>query len=306
MAFNLGGRWKVGGVNLGFNIPFGTNKTAKLGDSKKSPTPTKTPGNSVNRMMANVRQSDMFSRPYLYSVIISPPPLLYAHYSMPQLQNMMFNCESVNIPGFVMATKEHKTYGLKREYVYEKLVNACSMSFYLSDQMFEYNFFKDWMDIMIPKDIGQVEYPNKYQSTMTIYQLSRMEKGTDSADDAYNRTFVDDLRVMMQVKLIDAYPKSLSDLQLGYETSGSIQKVAVDIMYRKASVTDFLKKSQKERAGGILSESFGALNAIKETGASLLKPLELLTVPKFGDILKQQRAALPAQLTMEEWKATNW
>ena len=299
MAFNLGGRWKVGGVNLGFNIPFGTDKRAKLGDSKKSPSPTKTPANSINRMMANVRQSDLFSRPYLYSVIISPPPLLYPNYSVPQLQNMMLNCDAVNIPGFVMATKEHKTYGLKREYVYEKLVNTCNMSFYLSDQMFEYMFFKDWMDIMIPEDVGRVNYPNQYQSTITIYQLSRMEKGLDAPDDAYDRTFLDDLRVMMQVKLVDAYPKSISDLQLGHETAGSIQKVAVDIMYRKATITDFLKKSQKERAGGVLSESYGSMNAtinsLKEQGASLLKPLELLQVPKFGTLIKKQNAVLPAQ-----------
>ena len=294
MAFNLGGRWKVGGVNLGFNIPFGTDKRAKLGDSKKYPAPTKTPGNSINRMMANVRQSDLFSRPYLYSVIISPPALLYPAYSMPQLQNMMLNCSSVNIPGFVMATKEHKTYGLKREYVYEKLVNACSMEFYLSDQMFEYNFFRDWMEQMNPQDLGWIQYPIEYQSTMTIYQLSRMEKGTDSADDIYDRTFLDDLRVMMQVKLVDAYPKSLSDLQLGHETAGSIQKITTDIMYRKATVTDFLKKSQKERAGGILSESFGAMNdSIKEIGTSLQEPLAQLNLPKFGPIIKKQNAVLP-------------
>ena len=306
MAFNIGGRWKVGGVNLGFNIPFGTGNTRKLGDSKKFPAPTKTPNNSVSRMMANVRQSNLFSRPYLYSVIISPPPPMLPKYSSAALQNLFLNCETVNMPGFVMATKEHKTYGLKREYVYEKLNNACTMGFYLSDQMFEFNFFKDWLDHINPGDVGRLKYYEEYVSTITIYQLSRMEKGTDEPSDEWNRTFGDDLRVMQQCKLVDAYPKSISDLQLGHETAGSIQKMSTDIMFRKAVYTDYLKKSQKERAGGLLSDSFGAMNALKEFDVTLDSPFTKLTLPKMSNIIKQERAALPATLTMEQWKEKMW
>jgi hypothetical protein len=168
------------------------------------------------------------------------------------------------------------------------------MSFYMSDQMFEYNFFKDWLDYINPDDVGRIRYYDEYKSTMTIYQLSRMETGTDAQSDEWDRTFNDDLRVMQQVKLVDAYPKSISDLQLGHETGGSIQKMSTDIMFRKASYTDFVNKSQKERAGGLLSESFGSMNAIKEQGANLMKPLAQLNLPKFGQIIKKQNVTLPA------------
>tara|TARA_B100000470_G_scaffold221434_1_gene211793 strand:+ start:635 stop:1531 length:897 start_codon:yes stop_codon:yes gene_type:complete len=298
MAFNLGFRGKVGGVTLGANIPLGIGRDKEALQTKnKMPKPTETPGNNVTRMLSNIRQSNLFSRPYLYRIMISPPPALLANYSSAEIQHILLNCETVNMPGYTMATKEHKTYGLKREYVYEKLNNGVTLGFYMSDQMFEFNFFKDWLDYINPNDEGRIRYYDEYKSTITIYQLSRMEADTDE----------DDLRVMQQCKLVDAYPKSLSDLQLGHGTGGSIQKMTTEIMFRKAVYTDYTKKSQQARSLGTRSSSFGSLNGLKEFGTRGLENAlsSGLGLKKFTDIIKQEKAALPAQ-TIEQWKENNW
>ena len=73
--------------------------------------------------------------------------------------------------------------------------------------------------------------------------------------------------------------------------------MSTDIMFRKAVYTDYLKKSQKERAGGLLSDSFGAMNALKEFDVTLDSPFTKLTLPKMSNIIKQERAALPATFT---------
>ena len=82
----------------------------------------------------------------------------------------MLNCDSVAIPGHVIATKEHKTYGLKREYVYDKLYEMVSMSFYMSDKMHEFNFFNAWLNSMYNN--GRVSFYDDYKGTIEIYQCS--------------------------------------------------------------------------------------------------------------------------------------
>jgi hypothetical protein len=188
--------------------------------------PPQTPRNGINRMMANVKNSNLFSRPYLYYIFITPPKTFT---SKTILDGIMLNCEAVSIPGHVLATKEHKTYGLKREYVYEKLYELVTMSFYMSDQMHEFNFFNAWLNSMYIN--GRVSYYNDYKGTIEIYQCSGIKNGDG-----------EDLEVMMKVKLIDAYPKTISALPLGHGLTNTIQRMSTNITYRDVEYTDYTKQ----------------------------------------------------------------
>ena len=72
MAFNVRGRANLGGISLGVNIPIGVDpkkanrKTIDIGTNTTS-------DNSINRMLSNVKKADLFSRPCLYKVFITPP-----------------------------------------------------------------------------------------------------------------------------------------------------------------------------------------------------------------------------------------
>jgi len=280
MAFgNIAGRIKLpGGISVGANIPIGVDpRKANKKTIEDIGTNNITPRNSINRMMANVKNSNLFSRPYLYYILISPPKV-FVNNSI--LDGIMLNCESVSIPGHVMATKEHKTYGLKREYAYEKLYEMVTMSFYVSDKMHEFNFFNAWLNSMYNK--GRVSYYDDYKGTIEIFQCS----GVDLSDK-------EDLAVMMQVKLIDAYPKTITPLTLGHGLANTIQKVSVNITYRDVEYLDYTKQDSTKREIEKITDA--ALTSITEAGTLLQDKFAALKLPKLATLLKKKSSFLPIE-----------
>ena len=276
MPFNLGGQFKIGGVTIGANIPFGTSRRSNPKDIEKKFQETKTPRNTVTRMMSQVKSGNLFSRPYLYRIIMPLPNAIFPEFSTNEAQNVLMNCETLAIPGYTIATKEIQTYGHQRQYAYAKMFDTMSMGFYMSDQMTEFKYFNKWMDYIYNE--GRVRYYNEYTSNMKIYQLSATQPGVDE----------EDLRVTMEVELVDAYPKSISPLQLGHGLQGSIHKMTTDIMFRKAMYRDYTRSG-----GGNEGHGLGA--RIKEAGVTLESPFSQLNLPKWGRIWKKQLNTLPAK-----------
>jgi len=280
MAFGrIAGRVRLpGGISIGANIPIGVDpKKANKKTIEDIGTNNITPRNSINRMLANVKNSNLFSRPYLYYILISPPKV-FVNNSI--LDGIMLNCESVSIPGHVMATKEHKTYGLKREYAYEKLYEMVTMSFYVSDKMHEFNFFNAWLNSMYNN--GRVSYYDDYKGTIEIFQCS----GVDPSDK-------EDLAVMMKVKLIDAYPKTITPLALGHALTNTIQKVSVNITYRDVEYLDYTKQDSTKREIEKITDA--ALTSITEAGTLLQDKFAALKLPKLATLLKKKSNFLPIE-----------
>lgn len=237
---------------------------------------TFTPDNNINRMMGQVKRSNLFSRPYLYYITITPPNKLKPDYAK-QLREVALNCETVSIPGQVIATKEHKPYGLKREYAYDKLLEMVSLSFYLSDNLQEFNIFREWMDLMWNK--GRVGYYNDYVGTITIHQCSGIE--TPSGDD---------LRVMLSAKLIEAYPKTITPLALGHGLQGAIQKVSANITYRDIKYTDHSgivpENSLLNSFNDFQRHIEDAMGVASEAGKTMKHFLDDLSLPKLSTIVR--------------------
>lgn len=280
---NIGGRFTLpGGISIGANIPIEVDsKKANKKTIEDIGTENPTPKNHINRMMANVKNSSLFSRPYLYYVFIHPPKTFA---SKTELEGIQLNCETVSIPGHVLATKEHKTYGLKREFVYEKLLEMVSMTFYMSDQMHEFNFFNAWMNSMYSD--GRVSYYNDYKGTIEIFQCSGIERGGG-----------EDLEVMMKVKLIDAYPKTISALPLGHGLGNTIQKMSTNITYRDVEYKDYTKQDPTKQFVGNIKDNIGhvkqALASAQEAGTLLQDTFSELKLPKLAPLLNKKSNYLP-------------
>ena len=274
---NIAGRVRLpGGISIGANIPIGVDpRKANKKTIEDIGTSNITPKNSITRMLSNVKKSDLFSRPCLYKVFIHPPKQLLGQYP---IQGIQLNCETVSIPGHVMATKAHKTYGLKREYAYEKLYEMVAMSFYMSDKMHEFNFFNAWLNSMYNN--GRVSYYDEYKGTIEIYQCS----GVNPSDE-------EDLSVMMKVKLIDAYPKTITPLALGHALTSTIQKVSVNITYRDVEYTDYTKQDQTKSEIEKITDA--ALKSFTEVGTLLQDTFADLKLPKLGILLKKKSNFLP-------------
>ena len=267
-----------GGISVGANIPIGVDpRKANKKTIEDIGTNNITPRNSINRMLANVKNSNLFSRPYLYYIFITPPKV-FVNNSI--LDGIQLNCESVSIPGHVIATKEHKTYGLKREYAYDKLYEMVAMSFYMSDKMHEFNFFNAWLNSIYKN--GRVSYYDDYKGTIEIFQCS----GVDPSDK-------EDLAVMMKVKLIDAYPKTITPLALGHALTGTIQKMSVNITYRDVEYLDYTKQDQTKSEIEKITDA--ALASITEVGTLLQDKFADLKLPKLATLLKKKSNFLPIE-----------
>ena len=120
------------GISLGANIPLGVDPVkAKKRNIEYSGSKHQIRNNSINKMVGNAKKANFYSRPCLYYVKVQPPGNLLP--SSDTLQDINFNCESVTFPGLQLSTKPHKTYGIAREYAYERLLTPLNMSFYVSD-----------------------------------------------------------------------------------------------------------------------------------------------------------------------------
>ena len=274
----IAGRIRLpGGISIGANIPIGVDPRKANKKTIEDIGTNTTPNNSINTMLSNVKKSDLFSRPCLYKVFIHPPSNLLES-SQGTIQGIQLNCETVSIPGHVMATKAHKTYGLKREYAYEKLYELVTMSFYMSDKMHEFNFFNTWLNSMYNK--GRVSYYDDYKGTIEIFQCS----GVDLSDK-------EDLAVMMKVKLIDAYPKTITPLTLGHGLANTIQKVSVNITYRDVEYLDYTKEdSTKSGLEKLFDGAIPVLNGLTEAGTLIENAMAPLGLSKAATLLKKKFA----------------
>ena len=98
---------------------------------------------------------------------------------------------------------------------------------------------------------------------------------------------------MMKVKLIDAYPKTISPLALGHALTGTIQKVSVNITYRDVEYIDYTKQDQtKSEIEKIVDE---ALKSFTEVGTLLQDKFADLKLPKLAPLLKKKSNFLPVE-----------
>ena len=140
---NVGFNKRIGGVNIGVNIPFGGDKTntTKIGEEAG------TKNNGIGHMMAVASEAGLFARPNVYRVDFFPPVQYNENFRQnwgnSKLESIGYNCDTISVPGHNLSTKPNRTYGLKKEYVYDKLFDTVNATFYVSEQMDEYHFFTD-------------------------------------------------------------------------------------------------------------------------------------------------------------------
>ena len=230
---NLGFNKQIGGVNFGINIPFGDQRGEKsvIGNSGK------TPNNNISRIIGQVSEGGGFSKPALYRIRVTPPKGM-SDWTNREQQHIYFNCDSISMPGRNIATKPNKTYGLKKEYAYDKIHPELQATFYVSENLEEFHFFEAWTDLMYTAN-GNVGWYNDYaqDSTMIIEQLSNKEGFADGRAD---------LGTIASAIVYEVYPKIVSPLELGYAATNQVQKLTVTFTFRDAE-TVYHKSGKKAK-----------------------------------------------------------
>ena len=282
---NIGVGGKVGPFNIGTNIPisidpFESKNAEKRPDGVGFDTSinenvASKPKNDINRMLSQVKQSGFFARPCIYYIEIIPSKSMIGK---SDVQSIGLNCHTATIPGVSVATKAIDAGYTFREYPYEKIMEPVALSFYLSDDMTEFRFFEQWIK-QVYNENRHVGYHTDYAGTINIYQCTKWQSGNS-----------EDLEVVMGVSLIDAYPKTLSALELGYSKVDEIHNITATIMYRDLVYTYHALEGISNKPNELVTR---AERIFSETGTLLQDTFDALKLPKLQTLIKNQESFLP-------------
>jgi len=126
-------------------------------------------------------------------------------------------CESVSLPQTTISVKQQRIYGpaYQRPFGVDYGGDGINMTFLLDREMNIKTFFDGWMDRIIHPTEYYAYYENTYASTIYIDQLDEKDNVTYS------------------IKLENAFPRSLSMLELNNTAQNQVHKLNVSFAYRR-------------------------------------------------------------------------
>lgn len=167
---------------------------------------------SIMNIMSSVADSGLaFAN--RYEVILSIPRAVKAI----DLANISLRCDSINIPGKAFSTSQYRIYGPARTMPYEVTYSGeLTLSVILSADMRERRVFESWTTLVSNPENFKMGYYNNYVAdNMLIRILTKADT------------------VVYEAVVEEVYPKSIGDLQLGYEKDNEILRQDITLAYRK-------------------------------------------------------------------------
>lgn len=118
-------------------------------------------------------------------------------------RHMWMRAESVTMPGRNIRTVTNEniygpTHEMAQGLTYAETVD---ITFYLSADHFERNYFRKWMEFIYKPNTNDLEYYNQYNVPMTIYQLDKDQNSTAG------------------VRLNETFPKTLGPVEFSNNSS---------------------------------------------------------------------------------------
>ena len=207
----------------------------------------------LNELIGLMRSDEGIARPSRYEVILIPPAGSRSSSGISQnpfatqLQQMSgdgtarstsLKCEQISMPGRNIDTApDTNIYGPTREIVQGYSYAEISATFQCSSDLKEKRFFETWQRLSYNPASWSMGYYDDYVGEIDIYQLDEQDKRRYG------------------VKLVEAFPKTISAQTLDYSSVNQMQKVSVNFTYRYwRSLTDEadLPQSLQERIANIL------------------------------------------------------
>lgn len=133
-----------------------------------------------------------------------------------QLQNLSLRCDAVTIPGRSFSTTPYRIYGPARNMPYEPIYSGeMSISFIVSRDLRERTFFENWMNMICDRENYKFGFYEDYATTVQITVLTREDQPTYS------------------FLVEEVYPKSIGDLQIGYDKDNEFLRQDITLSFRK-------------------------------------------------------------------------
>lgn len=176
---------------------------------------------SINSFLGHLNAQKEFAYASKFNCMITVPSFLE---SLNYGRELILSCENAELPGVEVSQIELRHYSFTQRVPAKLSFAPITVLFYCTGKMMEKRFFDTWADNTIPFNTGLVEYPLDagVYSTVTINQFDLQGN------------------ISYAVKLIDAYPISVSPLILNW-ADDSVNKLQVVFAYKKWLTVDTQK-----------------------------------------------------------------
>lgn len=158
--------------------------------------------------------SEGFAKPNRFQVVFFPPSNITTDIaSTLSSGRLLLGCRRAQWPSLSLATSDQRTKGPTYQIPFDQTFEELQLEF-LSDRFhFNHAIFKDWIQLIYDPVTKRLDYYENYTTDLEIFQL-------DEAGIPVNR-----------VKMENAYPKTLSQMDLAHDNNDEIQTFSVDFVY---------------------------------------------------------------------------
>ena len=269
MAILRGGK-RIGGYDIRIGLPRDRSLDDVQSDPRLRQKAGGNPETTMGRFQAMVNEAEGFQRKARFYVEFALPrgsldqvttqtmedeqngfsiPELIASVNTPQIKRrVQAFCSAITMPSREAVQKEIRHNGPTRKFVYNYTTPEITATFYTDKFMRERTFFEIWQKAAFSNLTHNINYYNDYVSPIDIMALGNYASRQERDDVTY------------AVRLLDCYPKTISDVSFSHETN-AVQTFEVTFSFRNW-VNYFIDK-----AGGIdLGESDFKAPTVKRAG----------------------------------------
>ena len=269
MAILRGGK-RIGGYDIRIGLPRDRSLDDVQSDPRLRQKAGGNPETTMGRFQAMVNEAEGFQRKARFYVEFALPrgsldqvttqtmedeqngfsiPELIASVNTPQTKRrVQAFCSAISMPSREAVQKEIRHNGPTRKFVYNYTTPEITATFYTDKFMRERTFFEIWQKAAFSNLTHNINYYNDYVSPVDIMALGNYASRQERDDVTY------------AVRLLDCYPKTISDVSFSHETN-AVQTFEVTFSFRNW-VNYFIDKT-----GGIdLGESDFKAPTVKRAG----------------------------------------
>lgn len=128
-------------------------------------------------------------------------------------QTLSLRCENAQLPGRSISTGDLRIYGPSEKYPYQSSYEDITLTFIVGGAMLEKTLFNEWMNYINPTQHWNFEYKKNYVSDIIVTQY-------DISDNEIHN-----------IKIVDAFPISVTQLDLDWSNDSSYHKLNVTFAY---------------------------------------------------------------------------
>lgn len=134
---------------------------------------------------------------------------------------LSLQCESAELPGKTIATKDVKVYGPTYKVPYQTLYSETNLTFLCTNEFYERKLFERWAECIMPSDTNNLRYAKddatRYMTNIKIVQYDEF------------------IKQIFAIELIDAYPISIASQQLSW-SDDNFHRLGIQFAYQKYRV----------------------------------------------------------------------